>query len=107
MGRRQSVDSSLDEYEPTDSETEYYSGSETELTDIDDDMDKANAAEKALERTEQSSDVSTTRRRPGTVARLRQKTARGSPRQRGQKTANGKYMLANGKTGEVHRGVAS
>jgi hypothetical protein len=31
------VDSSLDEYELTDSETEYHSGSETELIDVDDD----------------------------------------------------------------------
>jgi hypothetical protein len=34
--RRQSVDSSSDEYEPTDSETEYPLGSETEPTDVDD-----------------------------------------------------------------------
>jgi hypothetical protein len=40
MRRRQSVDSSLDEYEPTDSETEYHLGSETELTDVDDDVDE-------------------------------------------------------------------
>ena len=38
--RRQSVDSSSDEYEPTDSETEYYSGSETEPTDVDDNVDE-------------------------------------------------------------------
>jgi hypothetical protein len=37
--RCQSVASS-DEYELTDSETEYYSGSETELTDVDDDVDE-------------------------------------------------------------------
>jgi hypothetical protein len=37
--RRQSVDSS-DEYELTDSETEYHSGSETELTDVNDDVDE-------------------------------------------------------------------
>ena len=30
----QLVDSSLDEYEPTDSETDYHLGSETELTDV-------------------------------------------------------------------------
>ena len=40
MRRRQSVDSSSDEYEPTDSETKYHSGLETELTDVDDDMDE-------------------------------------------------------------------
>ena len=39
MRRRQSVDSS-DEYELTDSETEYHSGLETELTDINDDIDE-------------------------------------------------------------------
>jgi hypothetical protein len=37
--RRQSVDSS-DKYELTDSETEYHSGSETELTDVDNDVDE-------------------------------------------------------------------
>jgi hypothetical protein len=36
---RQSVDSS-DEYELTDSETEYHSGSETEPTDVDNDIDE-------------------------------------------------------------------
>jgi len=36
----QSVDSSLDEYELTGSETEYPLGSETELTDVDNDFDK-------------------------------------------------------------------
>ena len=40
MRRRQSVDSSSDEYELTDSETEYPSGSETEPTDVDDDFDE-------------------------------------------------------------------
>ncbi len=39
QSRRQSVDSS-DEYELTDSETEYHSGSETEPTDVDDDIDE-------------------------------------------------------------------
>ena len=39
MRRGQSVDSSLDEYEPIDSETEYASGTETESTD-DDDFDE-------------------------------------------------------------------
>jgi hypothetical protein len=37
---RQSVDSSSDEYELTDSETEYHSGLETKLTDVDDDVDE-------------------------------------------------------------------
>ena len=37
---RQSVDSSLDEYELTNSETEYHSGSETKLTDVDDNVDE-------------------------------------------------------------------
>jgi hypothetical protein len=36
----QSVDSSSDKYKLTDSETEYHSGSETELTDVDDDVDE-------------------------------------------------------------------
>jgi hypothetical protein len=40
QSRRQSVDSSSDEYELTDSETEYHSGSETEPTDVDDDVDE-------------------------------------------------------------------
>jgi len=39
QSRRQSVDSS-DEYELTDSETEYHSGLETEPTDVDDNIDK-------------------------------------------------------------------
>jgi hypothetical protein len=39
MRRRQSVDSS-DEYELTDSDTEYPSGSETEPTDVDNDFDE-------------------------------------------------------------------
>jgi len=38
QSRRQLVDLSLDEYELTDSETEYHSGSETEPTDIDDNV---------------------------------------------------------------------
>ena len=38
--RRQSVDSSSDEYELTDLETEYHSGSETELTDVDNNVDE-------------------------------------------------------------------
>jgi hypothetical protein len=46
MRRRQSADSSSDEYEPTDSETKYHSGSETELTDIDDIVDEVNVADK-------------------------------------------------------------
>jgi hypothetical protein len=37
---RQLVDSSLDEYELTDSETEYHSGLETEPTDVDGDVDE-------------------------------------------------------------------
>jgi hypothetical protein len=40
MRRRQLADSSSDEYEPADSETEYHSGSETELTDVDDDVNE-------------------------------------------------------------------
>jgi hypothetical protein len=36
----QLVDSSLNEYKLTDLETEYHSGSETELTDVDNDVDK-------------------------------------------------------------------
>ena len=40
MRRLQLVDSSSDECEPTDSETEYHLSSETELTDIDDDVDE-------------------------------------------------------------------
>ena len=40
QSRRQLVDSSLDEYELTDSETEYHSGLETEPTDVDDDVDE-------------------------------------------------------------------
>ena len=40
MRRGQSVDSSSDEYEPTDSETEYASGTETESTDVDDEFDE-------------------------------------------------------------------
>jgi len=40
QSRRQSVDSSSDEYELTDSETEYHSGLETEPTDVDDDVDE-------------------------------------------------------------------
>ena len=36
MRRRQSVDSSSDEYELTDLKTEHHSGSETEPTDVDD-----------------------------------------------------------------------
>jgi hypothetical protein len=40
QSRRQSVDSSSDEYKLTDSETEYHSGSETEPTDVDDDVDE-------------------------------------------------------------------
>ena len=40
MRRRQSFDSSSDEYEPTDSETEYHSDSETEPTDVDDNVDE-------------------------------------------------------------------
>jgi hypothetical protein len=40
MRCRQSVDSSSDKYGPTDSETEYPSGSETEPTDVDDDFDE-------------------------------------------------------------------
>jgi len=39
QSRCQSVDSS-DEYEPSDSETEYHLGSETEPTDVDDDVDE-------------------------------------------------------------------
>jgi hypothetical protein len=46
MRRHQSVDSSSDEYEPTDSETEYHSGSETELTDVYDDVDEVDTADK-------------------------------------------------------------
>ena len=38
--RYQSVDSSLDEYKLSNSETKYHSGLETEPTDIDDDIDK-------------------------------------------------------------------
>jgi len=40
MRRGQSLDSSSDEYEPTDSETEYASGTETESTDVDDEFDE-------------------------------------------------------------------
>ena len=45
QSRRQSVDSSnsldsLDEYELTDLETEYHSGLETKLTDVDNDVDE-------------------------------------------------------------------
>jgi len=40
QSRRQSVDSSSDEYELTDSETECHSGLETEPTDVDDDVDE-------------------------------------------------------------------
>ena len=40
MRRHQLVDSSLDEYKLTDLGTEYHSGSETEPTDVDDDMDE-------------------------------------------------------------------
>jgi hypothetical protein len=40
QSHRQSVDSSSDEYELTDSETEYHSGSETEPTDVDNDIDE-------------------------------------------------------------------
>ena len=40
QSRCQSVDSSLDEYELTDSETEYHSDSETEPTDVDDNVDE-------------------------------------------------------------------
>jgi hypothetical protein len=40
QSRCQSVDSSSDEYELTDSEIEYHSGSETEPTDVDDDVDE-------------------------------------------------------------------
>ena len=40
MRHCQSVDSSSDEYELTDSETKYHSGSETEPTDVDDDVDE-------------------------------------------------------------------
>jgi len=38
--RRQSVDSSLDEYKLTNSETEYHSGLETEPTDVDNNVDE-------------------------------------------------------------------
>jgi hypothetical protein len=40
MRRRQSVDSSTDEYELTNSETEYHLGLETEPTDVNDDVDE-------------------------------------------------------------------
>ena len=40
QSRRQSVDSSSDEYELTDLETKYHSGSETEPTDVDDNVDE-------------------------------------------------------------------
>ena len=40
QSRRQSVDSSLDEYKLTDLETEYHSGLETELIDVNDDVDE-------------------------------------------------------------------
>ena len=42
MRSRQSTNISLDEYEPTDAETDHYSSSETELTDVDDDIEKVN-----------------------------------------------------------------
>jgi hypothetical protein len=45
----QSVDSSSDEYEPTDTGTEYHSGSETELTGVGDDVDEVNVADKVDE----------------------------------------------------------
>jgi hypothetical protein len=41
MRRHQSVDSSLDEYSNlTNSDTEYYSGSETEPTDVNDNVNE-------------------------------------------------------------------
>jgi hypothetical protein len=46
MRRRQSDDSSSDEYGPTDLESDYCSSSETDLTDVDDDDDVVNAADK-------------------------------------------------------------
>ena len=40
QSRRQSVDSSSDEYKLTDSETKYHSDLETKPTDVDDDVDE-------------------------------------------------------------------
>jgi hypothetical protein len=46
MRRRQSADSSsLDEYEPTDTEADYYSDSETEFTSIDNDVCEVNVVD--------------------------------------------------------------
>lgn len=49
MRRRQSADSSLDEYEPADIEFNYDSGSETDLTDVDNDADGVNVVNKVNE----------------------------------------------------------